>query len=101
MQEFDKLSLHDAILETIEINWANSIVVLNLKAFVVNGKNAIPSKLEFNAVTNLVIPHKSEWGNSSSINSVRISNNQYTIEMQSGDILTIEAESFSFESNDL
>jgi hypothetical protein len=46
MREIEKLPLHDAIVESINVNWADREVVINLKAFSEQGENA-PYAREF------------------------------------------------------
>lgn len=94
--------LHDAILERIDYKWSQKTVVLELKAFLSGLENpAVKCNLLFYNVQSLSIPHKSPWGDSSQINSVKTENETFHIEMQSGDIIIIYSYSVELEQTHL
>jgi len=86
---FDSLMLHDATILNIDFKWSNSLVVINVKS---HAKNI---SLEFTGCTNISVPHENPWGKSSSINSTKYEDGLFKIEMQSGDVIAITANSFS------
>ncbi len=97
MLSIEELPLHDALLNSIEINWPARCVEIRLSAFVVKGNDSVPHLLKFEEVTNTHAPHESPWGESLFINEVSVLDGTVTIEMQTGDKLTISAGSYSFE----
>lgn len=78
------------------MQWANQTCRLILSAFVKPGERAQPSVLEFQGVTHLSVPRHDEWGPSSSVNGASSKPGHFAIEMQSGDVIDIKAQSFSF-----
>ncbi len=86
--------MHDWTLVTIEIDWKQGTLVIQLK-------NAITStELSAIGVIDLHVPRHREWGPSVSINEAAISdrdengNATVTIQMQTGDELKITAAEF-------
>jgi hypothetical protein len=96
VSEFLDLPLHDAVVSTVLVHWADRRVEFSLSVFVEAGTDAKPYRLCFNGVSNLAVPHASPWGESASINAVRAEAGQFELEMQSGDVITIVARGFSF-----
>ncbi len=92
-----KATLHDAIVESINVNWADREVVINLKAFSEQGENAISYILKFEHVKGVQIPHESPWGESESINSISVEDETCKIEMQSGDVVQVSESRFRFD----
>lgn len=89
---FEKLALHDAVLHTVQVDWAARSCVLTLDASEVSN-----CQLVFAGVTELVLPRREPWGPSASIDSLASSDpTHFTIEMQSGDVLNIDATSWQF-----
>ncbi len=89
---FEKLPLHDAVLHTIQVDWAARSCVLTLDT-----SEADNCQLVFAGVTELVLPRHEPWGPSASINSLASGDpTNFTIEMQSGDVLSIDATSWQF-----
>ena len=84
IEDFD---LHDATLVAVHMAWADGTCVMTVR----HGQLS-DCMLTFTGVLNLVLPHNQPWGPSQSINSIsqRIKGH-YEIEMQSGDVLMIEA----------
>lgn len=97
LNDFRELPLHDAIVQEVLISWPEKRVVLKLKAFIDPERDAVPCQLIFGGVTNAVVPHQAPWGESSCINEARSDGALYEIEMQTGDIVQIEASGYAFE----
>ncbi len=95
--DIGELPLHDAIVQEILINWPEKRVVLKLKAFLDRSRNAVSCELIFGGVTKAIVPHEAPWGESSCINEARSDGAFYKIEMQTGDIVQIEASDYAFE----
>jgi hypothetical protein len=90
--DFNKWTLHDASIESFLIDWNNKICQLNLNVFLNIGEDAVPCKIIWSDLIEINIPSKSPWGQSTFINSQRKnSENEYLIEMQSGDEIKIFA----------
>lgn len=89
---FDKLPLHDAILRTINVDWAGRSCVLTM-AMSESGS----SQLIFSGITELFLPRHEPWGRSVSVNSLTSSGpTKFEIEMQSGDVLSVVAANWQF-----
>jgi hypothetical protein len=83
----DDIDLHDATLLAIRVSWADGTCV----AEIAHSKMGTCT-LMFSGLSHLILPRKHDWGCSVSINSFsRPGNGQYEIEMQSGDVIKIEA----------
>ena len=88
---FEALQLHDAILRSLQLDFAAGTVTAALEP--VEASELI---LVFSGVTGVNAPRDQPWGPSASVNTLRQpSPFQYEIEMQSGDVLVIEAKAFS------
>ena len=96
MTNFQGLPLHDAVLNSITINWSESKVEFSVLAFVEKDVPAVPHKLRFMGVKDVSCPHSSPWGDSNSINNVSEVPGEYKIEMQSGDVISIKCDDFEF-----
>jgi hypothetical protein len=88
--------LHDATLEKVSIDWATGQAEVRLKTA------AGPRFLRAFGTTGLVCPRRHPWGPSESVNEVRGPRKledrlTLEIEMQSGDVIEIEAASFATE----
>jgi hypothetical protein len=59
----------------------------------------MPHVLAFEGVTLLSTTHSEPWGPSSCVNATSIEGGRFRVEMQSGDILEIEATSYSFSAH--
>ena len=94
---FEKLPLHDAILQQITIDWENSVTTFNLLGFLKVSKPASPCSLKFNGVTDFRCPRNNDWGLSNLILDSSFMNGEYHIQMQSGDIISIEAKGYEFK----
>lgn len=104
MTTYDTLaSLHDATLETIEMRWDAGEVILRIRT----GDTEQPRReIIASAVRRLAVPRELPWGPSVSINRVRGPTDLeggvafIDVEMQTGDVIRIEAKAFSFRRAD-
>lgn len=89
---FDTLPLHDAVLAAINISWEAARCDLRFRPV------GLPSHLlVFEDFTNVELPRRESWGPSASVNTVlQRESGVFEIELQSGDILRIEARHWSF-----
>jgi hypothetical protein len=94
--EFSSLPLHDALLQSVEMQWEQKLCRIKVAAFVSREHSAVPYLLEFSGVTSLIMLHKEPWGPSSSVNSTAFASDTFRIEMQSGDIIELVASHFKF-----
>lgn len=101
MSPIDSLPLHDALVVNLRLDWGAAILEIDLLVFSQKGKEASPHTLLFSGVSNFEAPRKSPWGESVSINSVEQTDSGCKIEMQSGDLLVVEAASYEFKPKNL
>lgn len=85
--------LHDATLTSIHLDWATGMTTLELRTEL---SSAPAVAIIAEGTVRLTCPRKCPWGESVSINEVRGPKNigdqaQLEIEMQSGDVLELEA----------
>lgn len=81
------VNLHDATLVAVRVNWANGTCIVEVD----HGTLDI-CHLTFSPMSHLTLPRKQDWGRSVSINSFSMpSSGRYEIEVQSGDVIVIEA----------
>jgi hypothetical protein len=94
--------LHDATLKRIVFEFEENVCDITLAL------SAVPpctGEIRAVGILKLLLPRASPWGYSNSVNRVFLSENQsdgsstLNIEMQSGDVLLIEAKSLSFVVN--
>lgn len=84
--------MHDWTLVSIQTEWKNANILITFR-----NESSEEVTLTAEKFTNLHIPKRDEWGESISVNEVSEvkqlpdGNHQITIEMQSGDVLSIEA----------
>jgi hypothetical protein len=89
--------LHDATLVALRAEWGDGLAVVCL---VLGAPWEGPWQIEASEVRRIVCPREQPWGPSVSVNEVRLSDRSaegcqtLEVEMQSGDILRIEARSF-------
>lgn len=84
----EDLGLHDATLVAVHLVWADGKCVMT-----VGHSQLSDCILTFTGVTNLTLPRTQPWGRSQSINSAsERDKGQYEIEMQSGDLIKIDAD---------
>lgn len=98
MPGLESLPLHDAILQNIVLRWEERAVEIELLAFAERGKKASPHRLQFTGVSNFSCPHASPWGESFYVNGATGTAGSFSIEMQSGDEIRIEALGFGFNA---
>lgn len=85
--------MHDWTLVFIQVDWQNAFVSLHFR-----NSESDQALLEAKGFTDIHIPKKDEWGESVSVNEVSdiellpSGQQRLTIEMQSGDVLSLEAE---------
>ncbi len=83
-------NLHDATLVKIDFAWQSGECIVTV------GRHLGQCALTFSSVSNLAIPRRQRWGPSRSINAmVENGKGRFEIEMQSGDVLRIDAGSVS------
>jgi hypothetical protein len=81
------VDLHDATLMAIRVSWEDGTCVADIDHGTLGR-----CILTFSAVSHLTLTRKESWGRSVSINSFSVpSRGEYEIEMQSGDLIKIEA----------
>jgi len=89
--------LHDAVLKELRIDWSACVCVAEVLAFVDGLK--LPAQhrhLRFSKIEEVIVPHRAPWGGSEQINSATEKDGVFLIEMQSGDVIRITAESVHF-----
>ena len=87
----EDLDLHDATLIAVHVLWAEGTCTMTVRY-----SRLSECTLAFAGVSNMTLPRTQPWGRSQSINSAtERKKGQYEIEMQSGDLITIEASEFS------
>jgi hypothetical protein len=91
MANFADLNLHDATIINIEFDWANALALVSFKLHL---EKVV---IRFSDCTNVSIPHENPWGQSASVNATSQDGNEFKIEMQSGDIISVNSSSFSVE----
>lgn len=90
---FDEAYLHYAVLKDIRIDWQRRTCEIFVSVFLDVGKAAVPCVLRGRAVRSIAIPHYAPWGDSVFINSQsRSAEGRYLIEVQSGDVVEIDAD---------
>ena len=94
---FEDLQLHDSTIISISYLWEVKTLSVIGKCFSKEKGRSVEFTLSFNSVTGVSIPHIEEWGPSTSINGTEFERPiKHHIEMQSGDVITIEAIGFKF-----
>lgn len=74
-------------LVALRVKWAHGTCIVEVDHWTLG-----ICVLTFSAMSHLTLPRKQNWGRSVSINSFSMpSSGQYEIEMQSGDLIRIEA----------
>ena len=81
------VDLHDSSLIALHVSWEDGVCVADIQHGTL-GRCA----LTFSDVSHITLPRKQSWGRSVSINAFSGSNGgRYEIEMQSGDLIVIDA----------
>lgn len=90
----EDFGLHDATLVAIHFEWADGICIMTVRH-----SQLSDCALTFIGVSNLTLPRSQPWGRSKSINSAcQRCKGQYEIEMQSGDLIKIDAHEVALAS---
>jgi hypothetical protein len=94
--------LHDAVLHTVQLDWQNGSIRLELHAFVNAGEPAVPVVLRAEQVTLFSCPRQNAWGPSKYVNAARTRSldagrTRLELELQSGDVLELEADAVTAE----
>lgn len=85
--------LHDAVLTSLQVNWADGQCTLILQ--LASGQR----NLTFSGLTAFSLSRSMPWGPSASINeATELSNSKFEVKMQSGDIITIEANAWEIST---
>lgn len=96
--DFETWPLHDAVLREVVVDWAARKCCMRVYAFVKQDESAVPCTLIWGGVKHVDIPIRMPWGPSVHINSQRLTASElYSIEVQSGDMIVIEASSATFD----
>jgi hypothetical protein len=83
----EDFGLHDATLVDVHLEWAEGRCTMTLRHSELSN-----CRLTFTGVSNLSLPRARPWGPSRSVNAAYQRNpGQYEIEMQSGDLIKIDA----------
>jgi hypothetical protein len=83
------MDLHDATLRGLVVSWPDGSVTARFRT--ASGEVVITAR----GLRHLDLPRDEPWGPSVSVNRVVQTAGRLTIEMQSGDVVTIDAETFS------
>ena len=94
MEKFEDLPLHDAVVKDFCFLWKQSIVEIHLSVFKTFKERAKPHLLKFCDIRGFYCPQKCEWGMSECVNSNAFKDGFYEIQMQSGDVVKVEAGNF-------
>jgi len=91
---FTSLPLHDALLAFVDISWETARCELRLRPI------GMPTHfLRFDGFKHLEFPRRESWGPSASINTLaQPQEGLFEIELQSGDIIRIEAPHWRFSA---
>lgn len=92
VRPFEDLPLHDSVLHTVRVDWADATCVCEISAFVEPGNEAQPRELVFRCLESLELPRQQPWGPSVFINrALQPSPRTFQLEMQSGDVIEVVA----------
>ncbi|MDB6023819.1 MAG: hypothetical protein JWM68_42 [Verrucomicrobiales bacterium] len=98
VRQFSSLPLHDAILQELRLDWKHRTCTASILAFMDRTKDAVARQILWHDVSEAFIPHQNPWGPSVFINSASVDlDGIFTIEMQSGDQIQIQAKGFDFK----
>ncbi|MFN8149677.1 MAG: hypothetical protein U0R24_00935 [Solirubrobacterales bacterium] len=86
------LDLHDATLLDVRLDWEQGTARIRFQT------NKATASLTVNGLASVVIPRREPWGSSASVNELREVTDGLEIEMQSGDVIQIEASAWTVTS---
>jgi hypothetical protein len=90
---FSDLQIHDSAVQSIFVDWETKSCVIKIDTA------AGLMILHFFEVSKVTVPIEAPWGDSLCINSTNgFCAGEFKIEMQSGDVISIVAIRFTFES---
>jgi len=95
--------MHDWVLVNIIVEWNKGRVILNIDRY----RYKTSEQVVANNFSKLEVPRRYEWGESETINEItgpiQLDSGQYrfSIEMQSGDVIEIDAESLDMPDSAL
>ena len=96
-QEFQDWPLHDAVLVALSLDWAARSCRMIVSAWINANVGVRRCRLEWTGLTCAEVPMRQPWGPSVHVNALRRRQlGAYEIEMQSGDVIKIEAEAANF-----
>ena len=93
-QSLELQHLHDYSLIKVEVMWAEAVCHLHLVTWSNAEGRHTPVVVELTGVKFVSLPRNEPWGPSSSINSATFSARTLSVEMQSGDLISISAEGY-------
>lgn len=89
---FERWPLHDGILDEIRIDWSARTLTMLVRLFLSRDRDAQRCILRCSELRAVNVPRRSPWGESTFINGQRRApDGGYLIEMQSGDVINIDA----------
>jgi len=91
----EREQLHDSLIKDILINRENESLVIIITTAELYYPETRRVSIKAEKVSSITCPMKNTWGRSCSINGVVKNGNRLEIEMQSGDTIVIEAETFN------
>ena len=98
LDELNTLPLHDATLHTLEMFWVEGQCKLELSFSADFTAPIKRHRLTFSGVTMIHLTNEKAWGPSVSVNSATVTGRKVAIEMQTGDVIEIEASSVEFNA---
>lgn len=105
IEDFDLQNLHDAVLREISVKWEKrAYAELDLRPNEAYISPSRPIVLKCERLTRLACPQQNPWGPSDCVNGATVKDAvggaRLEIEMQSGDVIVIEGESFDITIKD-
>ena len=91
--DFNKLEIHDSSVDKLEYDIEREELVVTGKKWCDSIKSTKTYCLVFKHVGSISIPNAQPWGKSNSVNSQTFRDGEYSIELQSGDIIKVCASS--------
>ncbi len=95
--KFEDWPLHDAVFQEVYVDWKKRTCTFHILAFVDRTADAIPCRLIWQGLRKLLLPIENPCGPSIFMNRQwSETDGTYSIEIQSGDVVTIEADTANF-----